>query len=237
MAGHSKWANIKHKKAKEDAKRGKAFTKLSKEITVAARLSGGDPSANPRLRLLIEKGRSINMPMENITRAIKKGTGELPGVSYEPRTYEGYGPFGTAVLVETLTDNTNRTVAEMRRLFTKHGGNLGETGSVNWMFEQKGVIRAETKLSEDELLELLIDFDISDIKKQENLAIIISDIKSLEQIKKIMVESNAIIESSDLEWIAKTPTELSKEQEEKVYTFLEILDDHDDVQNVYSNVA
>ena len=154
MAGHSKWANIKHKKAKEDAKRGKEFTKLVREITIAAK-SGGDPAANPRLRHLVDKAKDINMPQDNIVRAIKKGTGELPGVSYESITYEGHGPSGTAIMIEVLTDNKNRTVADLRALFTRNSGNLGETGSVNWMFEHLGIVRAPNinNMTEDSLFE------------------------------------------------------------------------------------
>ena len=237
MAGHSKWANIKHKKEREDTKRGKAFGRMNKEITVAARLGGGDPTTNPRLRQLIEKSKAINMPRDNIQRAIKKGTGELPGVQYEHMKYEGYGPYGIAVMVETLTDNKNRTVASIRHLFSAQGGNLGETGSVSWMFEQRGVIRARgNDITEDELLEKLIDFDIINILKNDFFSIICT-IKSLEQVKKALIDLNLVIESADLEWIAKTPTTLPDDQTEKVYTFLRILDDQEDVQNIYTNLA
>lgn len=237
MAGHSKWANIKHKKEREDAKRGKAFGRMNKEITVAARLGGGDPITNPRLRQLIDKSKSINMPRENIQRAIKKGTGELPGVQYEHMKYEGYGPYGIAVMVETLTDNKNRTVASIRHLFSAKGGNLGETGSVSWMFEQRGVIRARgNDITEDELLEKLIDYDVIDIIKNDFFSIICT-IKSLEEVKKALIALNLVIESADLEWIAKTPTTLPDEQAEKVYDFLNVLDDQEDVQNIYTNLA
>lgn len=237
MAGHSKWANIKHKKEREDAKRGKAFGRMNKEITVAARLGGGDPATNPRLRQLIDKSKTINMPRENIQRAIKKGTGELPGVQYEHTKYEGYGPYGIAVMVETLTDNKNRTVASLRHLFSSKGGNLGEAGSVSWLFEQRGVIRAHgNAITEDELLEKLLDFDIIDIIKNDFFSIICT-IKSLELVKKALIDLNLVIESADLEWIAKTATTLPDDQAEKAYDFLSILDDHDDVQNVYTNLA
>lgn len=237
MAGHSKWANIKHKKAKEDAKRGKAFTKLSKEITVVARMSGGDPAGNPRLRHLMDKGRAINMPLENITRAIKKGTGELPGVNYEEMLYEGYGPHGIAVLLEILTDNRNRTAGEMRRLFSINGGSLGETGSVAWMFEKQGVIRASGETTEDALLEHLIDFDISDISQDESTFTIHCDARATEQVRKSVENMGLKIETAELEWVAKNSTELPDDQAEAVYEFLSELDDHDDVQNVYSNLA
>jgi len=238
MAGHSKWSTIKHKKAKEDAKRGKAFTKLIKEITVAARLGGGDPTGNPRLRLLLEKAKEINMPKENAARAIKKGTGELPGTSYESITYEGYGPYGIAVLVETLTDNKNRTVSDMRRLFSSKGGNLAESGAVSWIFEHKGVVKAVCEnMSEDDILEKLLDYDIEDITKDENLCFITCDAKSLMPIKKATEEIGLSVESADLEWIPKTTAELPEDQADKAYEFLGVLDDHDDVQNVYTNLT
>jgi len=238
MAGHSKWSTIKHKKAKEDAKRGKAFTKLIKEISVVARIGGGDPSGNPRLRLLLEKAKEINMPKENAERAIKKGTGELPGVNYEAITYEGYGPYGIAVMVDTLTDNKNRTVAGMRRLFSSKGGNLAENGAVSWIFEKKGVIRVSgNEISEDELLEKLIDYDIDDITKDENIFCIICESKSLMKVKSETEKIGLLTENIDLEWIPKTTTQLSEEQAEKAYEFLEKLDDHEDVQNVYTNLT
>lgn len=237
MSGHSKWSTIKHKKAKEDAKRGKEFTKIIKEITVAARIGGGDPAGNPKLRELIDKAKAANMPKENTERAIKKGTGELPGVSYEPITYEGYGPYGIAVMVETLTDNKNRTVSEMRRLFSTKGGNLGETGSVNWMFEHKGVVKAEAgNMKEDDLIEKLLDYDIQDITKDEDLFFITCDAKSLNEVKHAVQDLGLKVENADLEWLPKTPAQLSEEQTEKAYEFLSTLDDHDDVQNVFTNL-
>ena len=238
MSGHSKWSTIKHKKAKEDAKRGKAFTKLIKEITVAARHGGGDLAGNPRLRLLLDKAKEINMPKENAERAIKKGTGELPGTSYEPVTYEGYGPYGIAVLVEVLTDNKNRTVSEMRRAFSSKGGNLGESGSVSWMFEHKGVVKADCEnVSEDEILEKLIEYNVEDINKDENLCFITCDAKSLMKVKNATEQIGLKVESADLEWIPKTTTQLTNDQAEKAYEFLGKLDDHDDVQNVYTNLT
>src|SRR3989338_8133694 len=181
MSGHSKWANIKHKKAKEDSARGKAFTKLTKEITIVARDAGGDPNGNPRLRTLIEKARRINMPLDNIKRAIQKGTGELPGVSYEQCMYEGYGPGGIAVMIEVMTDNKNRAVGDLRHTFSRKGGSLAEGGAVSWMFSQKGVIKAAGAVSEDELFEKLLDFEIEDIKKEEDLFFITCDTKSLDE--------------------------------------------------------
>ena len=237
MAGHSKWANIKHKKAATDAKRGRAFTRLTKEITVAARVGGGDPATNPRLRLLVEKARGVNMPKDNVNRSIKRGTGELPGVSYEEQMYEGYGPHGIAVIVETLTDNKNRTVADLRRLLSNKGGSLGESGSVSWMFNKLGVVRAEgAEITENDLLEQLIDYSIKDIDKQDNVFIITCDPKSLEDIKKAIVQAGLKIESAELEWVAQNLSALEGTQREKVIEFLDELEDHDDVQNVYANL-
>jgi len=236
MSGHSKWSTIKHKKAKEDAKRGKAFTKLIKEITIAARLGGGDTDANPRLRLLVEKAKEINMPQENTSRAIKKGTGELPGTTYEEISYEGYGPHGIAVIVECLTDNRNRAVSELRHIFTSKGGSLGESGSVSWMFEHLGVIRASGSITEDELLESLIDFDIKDLKIADQLISVFCAPKALEDVKQKMKDLDLKIESAEFEWVAKTPASVSEKDEEKAYDFLTALQDHEDVKNVYTNL-
>src|SRR5579871_4775380 len=218
MSGHSKWSTIKHKKAKEDAKRGKAFTKLIKEITVAARMGGGDPNGNPRLRLLLEKGKEINMPQDNTMRAIKKGTGELPGAQYEECMYEGYGPNGIAVIVDSLTDNKNRMAAEMRRLFSSNQGSLGETGSVNWMFEKLGVVRAEgSGVSEEQLLDTLLNYDINDIETGENFFAIYCDPKSLERVKQAVAGTGLKIESAQLEWVPKSTLSLPPEKAEKAY--------------------
>ena len=237
MAGHSKWSTIKHKKAKEDAKRGKAFTKLIKEITVAARQGGGDPTGNVRLRTLMEKAKEINMPQENTTRAIKKGTGELPGVLYEELVYEGYGPHSIAVIVEVLTDNKRRTVAEMRHLFSAKGGNLGESGSVGWMFDKCGVLRVSGETNEDKLLEDLLEYDIQDIQTDNGTFVVMCDPKSTETIKKHLLDSGLKIESADIELVAKNTTSLEDKEAEKAYEFLGALDDHDDVQNFYTNLA
>jgi YebC/PmpR family DNA-binding regulatory protein len=236
MAGHSKWANIKHKKAKEDGKKSKVFTKIIKEITMAARESGGNPDMNPRLRLLLEKGREANMPIENAIRAIKKGTGELPGVCYEEYTYEGYGPNGIAVMVEAITDNKNRTIAEFRRLFSENNGSLGESGTVGWMFEKQGAVNAIGKTTEDELLELLIDYDIKDIQIDENNITIYCDIKALEAVKTAVEKAGLKIESTNLEWVAKSTVELPEAKAEKVLEFLSAVQDHEDVENVYTNL-
>lgn len=237
MSGHSHWATIKRKKSVEDAKRGHAFTKVIKEITVAAKTGGGESANNPRLRLLIEKARDINMPLENITRAIKRGTGELPGVSYESMIYEGYGPNGIAIIVDTLTDNKNRIVAELRHIFTGHGGNLAETGAVSWMFEKLGVIDIKSNLTEDQLLEKLIDYDIKDIKADGTYFTIYCDPKSMEPIKQVLTKLDLKVEKSEVELVAKNEIELPATQAEKAYEFLEKIQDLDDVQNVYTNLG
>lgn len=238
MAGHSKWKTIKHKKAAQDAKRGKAFTKLIKEITVVARDGGGDISANPRLRMLVEKAKAINMPQDNVTRAIKKGTGELPGQAFESINYEGYGPYGIAIVVEALTDNKNRTVSDMRHMFSKANGNLAESGAVSWMFERKGVITAKADhKTEDDLLELLFDYDVSDIKEDDHLFMIYTDPKETDAVKHVLDQHGIKIESAELEWVAKNPVELDEQQTAQAIELLEQLDDHDDVQHVYTNLA
>ena len=220
MAGHSKWANIKHKKAKEDAKRGKIFTKLIKEITVAAREGGGDPTASPRLRLLIDKAKQANMPAENIQRAIKKGTGELEGVSYESIRYEGYGPAGVAVIVEALTDNKNRTVADVRHVFTKHNGSIGADGSVSWMFAHKAVLELSTDKNEDDLLESFLDHNIDDIVVQDGHVRVVGDKGELFAMKTTAENTGLMVDSAHLEWVPSTLASVqSSEDEEKVYAW------------------
>ena len=236
MAGHSKWANIKHKKAKEDASRGKAFTKLSKDITICAK-EAGDVHTNPRLRTLIEKARHLNMPLDNIKRAVQKGTGELQGAALEYHMYEGYGPCSIAVIIEMLTENKNRAIAELRHAFGRKGGNIGENGCVQWMFNKKGVVKATGALSEDELLEALIDYNIDDISKHEDFCTVVCDIKDLEHVKQKVAASNMKIESAEVEWVAKDKIVIAPEDEEKVMEFLSAIDELDDVQNVYSNAG
>ena len=239
MSGHSKWSTIKHKKAKEDAKRGKLFTKLIREITVAAREGGGDPAGNPRLRLAVERAKSANMPQDNISRAIKKGTGELEGLSYESATYEGFGPGGMAVIVETLSDNKKRTVAAIRHLFSKAGGSLAENGAVAWMFEHKGVLRvAAEKKDEEELYEQLLEFDIDDISFSDSIAVITCEIKDLDKVRKQLEEAGFKIDDLQIEWVPKELIQINDSaQEQKIYKFLESLEDLDDVQNVYTNLG
>ena len=237
MSGHSKWATIKHKKAKEDSKRGKVFTKLIREVTVAAREGGGDPDGNPRLRMILDKAREVNMPHDNIQRAIKKGTGGGEGAGYQPHTYEGYGVHGTAVIIETLSDNKNRTVADLRHVLTRMGGNLAENGAVAWQFEHKGVIRGQTSKTEDELLEGLMSVDIDDISKHEDSVAIECKIHDLEAVRKITAAIGVKVEHAQFEWVAKSNLALNdKEQEEQVFKMLEELEDLDDVQNVYTNL-
>jgi YebC/PmpR family DNA-binding regulatory protein len=239
MSGHSKWSTIKHKKAKEDAKRGKVFTKLIREITVAAREGGGDINANARLRVIVDKAKTVNMPQENISRAIKKGTGELEGAQYEESTYEGYGPHGTAVIVETLSDNKKRTVSAVRHIFSKMGGNLGESGSVAWMFEHKGVIRFPAAgMNEDDILEKMLDYEIEDVMVIDDVASVSCDMKNLDEVKKGVETAGFEVEDASIEWVPKNTVPLEDQaQEEKVFKFLEALEDLDDVQNVYSNIA
>ncbi len=238
MSGHSKWATIKHKKAKEDSKRGKVFTKLIREITVAARDGGGDPDGNPRLRMILEKARAVNMPHDNIQRAIKKGTGGGDGAGYEPHTYEGYGVHGTAVIIETLSDNKNRTVADLRHVFTRVGGNLAENGAVSWMFEHKGVIRGNSSKAEDDLIEGLMSVDVDDLSKHDESVYIACKIQDLEKVKKAAEGLGLKVDQAQIEWVAKAPLSLDeKEQEEQVFKMLEDLEDLDDVQNVYTNLA
>lgn len=238
MAGHSKWKTIKHKKEKQDSARGKIFTKLVREIMVAAKEGGGDPAGNARLRLVLEKAKSVNMPQDNITRAIKKGCGELEGVNYESFTYEGYGPHGTAVMVETLSDNKNRTVSDLRHAFSKSNGNLAESGTVAWMFEHKGVIRAETNLSEDDIIEKLLDYNIDDVSLHEGIVCVTCPSHDFDKVKKAVEGMGLKLESSGIEWVAKNPVVLeNNDQEEAVMNFIDKLEDLDDVQNVYANLG
>ncbi|MFN3693874.1 MAG: YebC/PmpR family DNA-binding transcriptional regulator [Ignavibacterium sp.] len=236
MSGHSKWATIKRKKAALDAKKGKIFTKLIKEITIAARQGGGDPAGNPRLRLAIDNAKAENMPAENIERAIKKATGELEGVTYHELTYEGYGPAGVAMLVEVATDNKNRTVAEVRHIFSKHGGSLGETGSVAWMFERKGVITIPKQdKSEDDILAIVLDAGADDLQTEEEFYEITTTVENFESVRKALQENNLKVDNASLQWIAKNTIEVKGEDAEKVMKLIEALEDCDDVQNVYSN--
>jgi YebC/PmpR family DNA-binding regulatory protein len=236
MSGHNKWASIKHKKAATDSKRGKLFSKLSKELTVSAKAGGGDVSANPRLRVAINKAKSVNMPADNIDRAIKKGTGELPGVSYEEISYEGYGPRGVAIIVEALTDNKNRTSAEIRNIFSKKGGNMAGPGSVNWMFTKKGFIMVRTdKADEDALMLVAVDAGAEDIKIEEGMYEITTLIPNFEQVKEALEKADIEIESAELTMIPSSTIKLEGADVKQVLGLVELLEDHDDVQNVYAN--
>jgi YebC/PmpR family DNA-binding regulatory protein len=236
MAGHSKWANIKHKKGKEDAKRGKIFTKLIKEITVAAKMGGGDIDANPRLRTAVEAAKSANMPKDNIERGIKKGTGDLEGVNYEDIKYEGYGPGGAAVLVEVLTDNRNRAVGEVRHLFSKHGGNLGENGCVAWMFEKKGYILVTKESSDEEtLMEVALEAGAEDIKEQDDSFEVITDPSDFEAVKKALEEGDIHYEVAEISMLPENETAVDGKDAEKMVKLIDGLEDCDDVQNVYTN--
>ncbi len=236
MSGHSKWATTKRKKAVIDAKRGKMFTKLIKEITIAAREGGGDANGNPRLRLAIDNAKSANMPQDNIDRAIKKATGELEGVTFHEFTYEGYALAGIAVMVEVATDNKNRTVAEVRHVFSKGGGTMGETGSVSWMFHRKGIITLpKQEKSEDEIMEIILDAGADDLQTGEDFYEIQTSIEAFEPVRRALVDKNINIENASLQWIAQNMISVSGEDAEKVIKLIEALEDLDDVQNVYSN--
>lgn len=236
MSGHSKWATTKRKKAVIDAKRGKIFTKLIKEITIAARSGGGDVAGNPRLRLAIDNAKAANMPQDNIERAIKKATGELEGVTYKELMYEGYAPGGVAILVEVATDNKNRTVAEVRHIFSKAGGSMGETGSVAWMFEHKGVITMPVQgKTEEEILELVMDDGAEDLEIEEEFIEVVTPVEAFENVRKKLIDSGLEIENASLQWIAKNSVKVEGESSEKVVNLIEALEDNDDVQNVYSN--
>jgi len=236
MSGHSKWHTIKRKKAAIDAKRGKLFTKLIKEITIAARMGGGDPDGNPRLRLAIDNAKSANMPADNIERAIKKATGELEGTTFYEITYEGYGPAGIAFIVGVATDNKNRTVAEIRHIFSKNGGSLGETGSVAWMFEKKGVITfPKQNKSEDEIMEIILEAGADDLQSEEDFYIVKTPVESFEQTRRALLGKNIQIENASLQWVAKNFVSISGEDAQKVIKLIEALEDNDDVQNVYTN--
>ena len=236
MSGHSKWAGIKHKKAKVDAQRGRVFTKLIREITVAARVGGGDPGGNPRLRTAIQAAKAVNMPADNIERAVKKGTGELAGVTYEEITYEGYGPGGVAVLVEVLTDNKNRTVGEIRKIFSRHGGNLGESGCVSFLFEKKGYIQVDAaKVDEDKLMTIALDVGAEDLQREESLFAVTAAPKDFERVRDKIVKSGIQPLTAEITMLPKSTVKLEGKHAEQMLRLMEELEDHDDVQHVYAN--
>ncbi len=236
MSGHSKWSTIKRKKGATDAKRGKAFTKLIKEITVAARMGGGDPNINPRLRTAIAAAKTDNMPKDNIERAIKKGTGALEGVLYEEVYYEGYGPGGAAVLVESLTDNKNRTVADVRHVFSKSGGGLGEAGCVAWMFEKKGLfVFQKEDVDEETLMEAILDAGGEDIRDEETTFEVTTAPEDFEAVKKALDDRDLKYELAEVTMVPKTMVRLEDKDAEQMLRLMESLEDSDDVQKVYAN--
>jgi YebC/PmpR family DNA-binding regulatory protein len=236
MSGHSKWSTIKRKKGATDAKRGKIFTKLIKEITVAARAGGGDADANPRLRTAIAAAKAENMPKDNIERAVKKGTGELEGVAYEEVHYEGYGPGGAAVLVESLTDNKNRTVADVRYLFSKSGGSLGEAGCVAWMFGQKGLFVLEKEsVDEETLMEVTLDAGAEDIRDEEGTFEVITSVEDFEAVKKALEGRGMGYSLAEITMVPQSTVKLEGKEAEQMLRLMDGLEDSDDVQSVYSN--
>ena len=236
MSGHSKWSTIKHKKAAKDARRGKLSTKFIKEITVAARMGGGDINANPRLRTAVKTARANSMPGENIDRAIKKGTGELEGVTYEEIQYEGYGPGGAAILAQVLTDNKNRTVSEIRRLFTKHGGNLGETGCVSWMFDKKGLLTVEkSQIDEDRLMDLVLEAGAEDVKDEGEIFEVVTRPEDFEKVKEKLEHEKVPIASAQVTMVPKNTVDIGEKHAEQILKLTEELEDHDDVQSVSAN--
>lgn len=236
MSGHNKWSSIKHKKGAADAKRGKIFTKIIKEITIASKAGGGDPDGNPRLKTAIQTAKGANMPQDNIIRAIKKGTGELEGVSYEEITYEGYGPGGVAVMVDCTTDNKNRTVAEMRRLFTKSGGNMGESGCVNWMFERKGqIIIPKENITEDQIMNDALEAGAEDVIDNETVWEVRAALSDLYTVSSSLTDAGYQIEESKVSRIPQNFVKVEGKTAEQVLRLVESLEDSEDVQDVYAN--
>ncbi len=236
MSGHSKWASIKHKKGAADAKRGKLFTRIIKELTVAARDGGGDPDSNPRLRTVIADAKAANMPADNIKRAIRRGTGEEPGVSYEEITYEGYGPGGAALLIQVLTDNTNRAVGEIRHLLSKHGGNLGTTNSVAWMFEKRGYIVIERSgTDEDSLMSAAIDAGADDFQEDEDNWEVISPPESHDQVLEAVKAAGAKPVTAQVAMLPQNLVKVEGKAAQQLLKLMDVLEDQDDVQHVWSN--
>ena len=236
MSGHSKWSTIKHKKGAADAKRGKIFTKLIKEITVAARMGGGDPEGNPRLRTAISAARAENMPKENIERGIKKGTGELEGVAYEEASYDGYGPGGAAVLVDCLTDNKNRSVADIKHLFERYGGNLGEPGCVTWIFEQRGLVVLEKdKVDEDQLIDLALEAGAEDVIEEETEFEVVTAPTDFEAVKKAIDDAGLPYTLAEVTKIPKNMIKIEGKKAQQMINLMQALEDHDDVNHVYAN--
>jgi YebC/PmpR family DNA-binding regulatory protein len=237
MSGHSKWSTIKRKKGAIDAKKGKIFTKIIKEISLAARLGGADPEGNSRLRAAIMAAKTENMPKDNIDRAIKKGSGELGGASaFEELTYEGYGPGGVAVLVDVMTDNKKRTVSEIRHIFSKYGGNLAENGSVSWIFEKKGsILVSKENIGEDELMEIALEAGAEDVRDEDHEFEVITDPASFEKVKKALEERELPYESASVTFVPKNTVKLGEDKADQMLKLMEKMEDNDDVQNVYAN--
>jgi YebC/PmpR family DNA-binding regulatory protein len=236
MSGHSKWHTIKHKKGAADAKRGRVFTKIIKEITVAARVGGGDPNGNPRLRTVLAAAKAANMPKDNIEKAIKKGTGELAGVSYDEVSYEGYGPGGVAMFVQALTDNRNRTLPEIRHLFAKYGGNLGESNCVGWMFEKKGyLVVAKAAANEDTLMEVVIEAGGDDVRDDGDNWEIFTPTERLEQVREAIAGKGIAVATAELSMVPKNTIKVEGKKAQQVLAMMEGLEEHDDVQNVWAN--
>ena len=236
MSGHSKWATIKRKKAVTDSKRGKVFTQIIKEITIAARMGGGDPKGNPRLRLAVDKAKASNMPADNIKRAIQKGTGELPGVTYEDVTYEGYGPGGVALIIESVTDNRNRTVSEIRHMLERHNGKLGAANSVSWMFHRKGIISlARAKFAEDALMEIALDAGAEDMSAEEDAYEITTSPDNFIAVREALEGKGIVPDSAEIQFIPENTVKVGDKDAEQVLKLMESLEEHDDVQHVYAN--
>ena len=236
MSGHSKWHSIKHKKAAADSKRGRIFTRLIREMTAAARLGGGDPDANPRLRLAIASAKAANMPAENIKRAVMRGTGELPGVSYEDVNYEGYGPGGVAIYIQVLTDNKNRTVAELRHILSKNGGNLGESGCVSWMFDRKGYFVVEkSSAGEDKLLEIALGSGAEDMREDGSNFEILTAPESFDTVRAALESANVSTAAAEISMMPQNYVKLEGKPAQTMIKLMEALEDHEDVQNVWAN--
>jgi YebC/PmpR family DNA-binding regulatory protein len=236
MSGHSKWASIKHKKAATDAKRGKLFTRIIRELAITAREGGGDPDTNPSLRKAVADAKAANMPADNIKRAIMKGTGQLEGVSYEEMSYEGYGPGGVAVYIETLTDNKNRTVSEVRHIFSKHGGNLGESGSVAWMFQRKGYFVVEqSQASEDVLMDIILEAGAEDLKEDGSNFEIFTAPEDYEAVEKALKENDIEIDTSSISMVPQNYVRLQGKQAEQCLKLMDALEEQDDARNVWAN--
>ena len=236
MSGHSKWASIKHKKAATDAKRGKLFTRIIRELAITAREGGGDPDTNPSLRKAVADAKAANMPADNIKRAIMKGTGQLEGVSYEEMSYEGYGPGGVAVYIETLTDNKNRTVSEVRHIFSKHGGNLGESGSVAWMFQRKGYfVVDQSQASEDVLMDIILEAGAEDLKEDGSNFEIFTAPEDYEAVEKALKENDIEIDTSSISMVPQNYVRLQGKQAEQCLKLMDALEEQDDARNVWAN--